>query len=446
MKEIWLLAVWVAIFSHFEFLVECCLVRHPDHCRVMRFLLTNNHLISDPISGANRSLLTMMRWLHEASHECRVITTARIPSTFGIALEDHLSQVGASAPSALSTPTGVGGAAVHYRLNGIDVTLLLTKHNDESRPDHHEGLQYLHLVKETLDDFAPDQLIAFNGHPMVLAALALARKRAITTVFTVRAEGYDDRVYFDSVDHVFTPSRYLSDRCQSILGLPSTPLDPPLDWASILAPEASRAFVAFVNPSLHKGVMLFARLAAMLGDRRPDIPLLVVQSGQSAGFLNGIPGLDFSKYPQIMAAPAVSTPAEYFALTRILLVPSLMESFGRVAAEAMINSIPAIVSDRGGLPDTVGGDFFEGGGARVLPLPGSMTLHNAQLPTEEEVRPWFHAVCELWDNPDLYKRIADRAQQIARTRYSEEILRKKYVNYLTGLRPSGIVASAPQRS
>ena len=45
----------------------------------------------------------------------------------------------------------------------------------------------------------------------------------------------------------------------------------------------------------------------MLGSRRPDIPILVVQSGQSGGSLNAIPGLDFTKYPQIMAAPPVPT-------------------------------------------------------------------------------------------------------------------------------------------
>ena len=63
--------------------------------------------------------------------------------------------------------------------------------------------------------------------------------------------------------------------------------------------------MTFVNPSLHKGLLLFARLADMLGSRRPDIPILVVQSGHSGGSLSAIPGIDFSRYPQIMAAPPV---------------------------------------------------------------------------------------------------------------------------------------------
>ena len=41
-------------------------------------------------------------------------------------------------------------------------------------------------------------------------------------------------------------------------------------------------------------------------------------------------------------------------VTKIMLVPSLfLESFGRVAAEAMINGIPVIASNRGALPEVL---------------------------------------------------------------------------------------------
>ena len=127
---------------------------------------------------------------------------------------------------------------------------------------------------------------------------------------------------FAHVDHAFTRSAFLLGVYRESIRLASTPLEPPLDWSTVVAPVESRAFVTFVNPSPHKGLFLFARLADMLGSRCPDIPVLVVQSGQSGGSLNNIPGIDFSRYPQLMAAPPVPTPREYLALTRILLVPS----------------------------------------------------------------------------------------------------------------------------
>ncbi len=145
-----------------------------------------------------------------------------------------------------------------------------------------------------------------------------------------------------------------------------------------------------------------------------------MQSGHSGGSLNAIPGIDFSKYPQIMAAPPVPAPADYFALTRLLVVPSVWEEpFGRVAAEAMINAIPALVSNRGSLPQVVGGDFSDGGGGRVLPVPEWMTFNTTRLPAEQEVEPWYEAVCSLWDDPALYQAVAragtaDRGSAIQR--------------------------------
>jgi glycosyltransferase involved in cell wall biosynthesis len=163
-----------------------------------------------------------------------------------------------------------------------------------------------------------------------------------------------------------------------------------------------------------------------------------VQSGQSGGSLNAIPGLDFSRYPQIMAAPPVPTPADYFALTRILLAPSVWpEPFGRVAAEAMINGIPPLVGDRGALPQVVGGDFADGGGGRVLPIPDWMTHQTTRLPSEQEVEPWFDAVCVLWDNPLLYEAMSARARELAEARYGEDLSRKQHVDYFTSLKPGG---------
>ena len=94
---------------------------------------------------------------------------------------------------------------------------------------------------------------------------------------------------------MFTCSQFLTDVYRDKIGLVSTPLEPPIDWASVVAPADSRAFVTFVNPSMHKGLYLFARLADMLGSRRPDIPILVVQSGHSGGSLNAIPGHRFQQ-------------------------------------------------------------------------------------------------------------------------------------------------------
>jgi glycosyltransferase involved in cell wall biosynthesis len=363
-------------------------------------------------------------------------------------IEDHLAQQGVDR-SLLASHTEQARRAgkkrrlanrpvVHYSVRDVPVTLLLTRHNDETRPDRAEAAQFLSVLEQLLDDFAPDQLIACNGHPMIFAAMEKARRRGVTTAFAVRGFGYYERRYFKHVDHAFTCSQFLTDVYREKVRLESTPIEPPIDWSTVVAPTDSRAFVTFVNPSPHKGLWLFARLADMLGSRRPDIPILVVQSGRTAGSMNAIPGLDFGKYPQIMAAPAVPTPADYFALTRVLIVPSVWEEpFGRVAAESMINAIPPIVSNRGALPHVLGGDFAEGGGGRVVSIPDWLTFKTTRLPSEQEVEPWYAAVCTLWDDPTLYQTVATRARTIAEERYSEPVSRRQHVDYFTSLRSGG---------
>jgi hypothetical protein len=408
----------------------------------VRFLLVNNHCISDPTAGVTQSLRTIMEWLADAGHDCRILTTARFESPVTFTIEEHLAQHGVEMSGAAPPVDGAGSAGragrpvVHYTVKDVPVTMLMTRSHDESRPDRAEAAQFLALLDGMLEAFAPDQLIACNGHPMIFEAMSRARSRGITTAFAVRGFGYYKRRYFEHVDHAFTCSRFLTALYREKVGLTSTPIEPPLDWSTVVAPADARAFVTFVNPSPHKGLWLFARLADMLGSRRPDIPVLVVQSGHSGGSLNAIPGLDFSRYPQIMAAPPVPTPADYFALTRILVVPSVWEEpFGRVAAEAMINGIPPLVSDRGSLPAVIGGDFSGGGGGRVLPIPSWMTFRTTRLPSEEEVEPWFQAVCELWDDAALYHSVAVRARAIAEQRYSEAVSRELHVRYFTSLTP-----------
>jgi glycosyltransferase involved in cell wall biosynthesis len=408
----------------------------------VRFLLINNHCISDPTAGVTHSLRTIMEWLADAGHACHILTTARFESPVAFTIEEHLRDLGAAVPQmpGRSRSAGRRSAArrpvVDYQARNVPVRLLMTRHNDEARVDAAEAAQFHSLFKELLDTFGPDQVIAANGHPMIREAMGAARARGVTTAFAVRGFGYYDPRYFAEVDHAFTCSRYLTDVYRDRIGLISTPIEPPIDWSTVVAPSESRAFVTFVHPAPHKGLWLFARLADMLGSRRPDIPVLVVQSGHSGGALNAIPGIDFAKYPQIMAAPHVPTPAEYFALTRILLVPSVWpEPFGRVAAEAMINGIPALVSERGALPDVVGGDASDGGGGRVLPIPEWMAHDTNRLPSEAEIEPWFAAICALWDDAAAYDTIAARARAIAAERYAEDLSRRRHVAYFTSLRP-----------
>lgn len=405
----------------------------------MRILLAVHNAYTDHTSGAAHSMRILMQWLQGAGHECRVLGTARFDGKPPDDLNAHLRELGVpirrSPPSkafvrSVRKPANmvVGHPTVDFTLEDVTVTMILTRTQDDSPAARFDAEQFLFVLDDVLQEFRPDLLLTYGAHPVVQEAMRRARARRIVTVFTVRNYGYEDRRYFDHVDHVFTCSPYLSEVYRQQIGLLSAGLESPIEWAEVEAPDDMRQFVTFVNPIPQKGSLLFARLADMLGARRPDIPILVVQSAASAGGLNAIPGLDFGRYPHIMAAPATRRPADFFALTRILLVPSVFrEPFGRVAAESLINGIPPLVSDRGALPETVRG------AGHVLPLPAWLTESATELPTVEEAQPWFDAVCALWDDDRAYTAACELARKTAARWYDEAVMRRTYVNYLQSL-------------
>jgi hypothetical protein len=71
----------------------------------VRFLLVNNHCISDPTAGVTQSLRTIMEWLGDDGHACHILTTARFESAVTFTIEDHLGQQGVDV-SRLASPHG----------------------------------------------------------------------------------------------------------------------------------------------------------------------------------------------------------------------------------------------------------------------------------------------------------------------------------------------------
>jgi glycosyltransferase involved in cell wall biosynthesis len=281
-----------------------------------------------------------------------------------------------------------------------------------------------------LREFRPNLVLTYGAHPVLIGALHAARLRGAATVRTVRAYGYEKRAWFDHADRVLTNSKHVARHYRERIGLNSTALPSPILWSEVLGREDTRRFLTFVNPSLHKGAALFARLADMLGRARPDIPILIVQAGAAAARLGTTDGLDLTRYPQIVASPPIPDARDLYGLTRLLLVPSLFhEPFGRVAAEAMLNGIPALVSNRGALPETVGD------GGVVLPVPAWMEPGTRRIPEVGEVTPWFEAVTRLWDDTAEYRRLATAAQAVAHRLYDETSLRRRHATFFTAPGP-----------
>ncbi len=88
--------------------------------------------------------------------------------------------------------------------------------------------------------------------------------------------------------------------------------------------------------------------------------------------------------------------AEIYSQTKILLAPSIWpEPFGRVCVEAMVNSIPCIVSNRGGLPEVIGD--------------AGITISNIF-----NIKSWIKAINILNENTQLYQAFSKKSEQRAK--------------------------------
>ena len=110
-----------------------------------------------------------------------------------------------------------------------------------------------------------------------------------------------------------------------------------------------------------------------------------------------------------------------------ITLPSLFfESFGRVAAEAMINGIPVVGSNRGALPEVI----CDAG--LTLEIPALYTPETRIAPTPDEVEPWVDAIIHLWDDTTLYNDLSAKSLTRAE-RWQPDVIARQYDDVLSEL-------------
>lgn len=311
------------------------------------------------------------------------------------------------------------GPELHYEHRGMSVRAVLTgRHLRLDTWERVDGRRFDLAFGEELDAFQPDVVFTFGLLAGDLRRQLTAARQGVAVVFGLRNEAYLGARTWGHMAGILTPSAYLSGLYHSAFGLESTPLFAPLDPADTKAEAHDPIFLTMVNPSARKGVDFFARLAHRLSTERPDLPFLVIESEGRAGTLLAAgdrAGIDLRRHENIMVSPAVPSPKDVFAPTRVLIVPSLAEPGARVVGEALVNGVPPVVSDRGGLPEMCCG------AGRVLPLVDDTSLDA-----------WCETLITLMDDDEVYARERERALAAAPA-FSPDVLRPRYDAFFRSL-------------
>ena len=239
------------------------------------------------------------------------------------------------------------------------------------------------------------------------AFLGVAKQYDATTVFLLHSLGYHNAKQLENADFYAVPSAFAASFYYHLHGIHCELLPNILQRERVVAKAANRKYITIVNPSREKGGCVFANIVYKCGIKNSPIKFLAVESRGSEIDLAGC-GLDLRSFGNIRIMDHTTDPRKFWSLTKICLVPSLVEeSQGLVALEAMLNGIPVIVSDRGALPETVGNNGF------VLSLPRLLSCGDELPEMLFDVDSWVTTIEQLLYNTTLYDEKALLAKEAA---------------------------------
>ncbi len=155
--------------------------------------------------------------------------------------------------------------------------------------------------------------------------------------------------------------------------------------------------ITLVNLNQAKGGVIFSQLAAML----PAVNFLGVKGAYGEQLDPRLPNVKILEHGADMR--------EVYAATRVLLMPSSYESWGRVGVEAMCSGIPVIATDTPGLREALEPD------RAILVDP------------DADAREWKRILTALLNDPYVYWAMSDTGK--VRARQLEEISREQLAKF-----------------
>jgi len=318
----------------------------------------------------------------------------------------------------------------HFRVMycGVPITFHRAKTTKLHDADEDERVEFLRLLDVVLAMTTASVVISYGGSRLARQSREVARSRGASTLFPLHNFHYSDLSAFCDVDEVIVPSHFAQNYYLESLGLRCTVLYYSVDPGRVWVEHRTPHYLTFINPTVEKGVYPFARIADELGKRRPDIPILVVESRGTEATVAEC-GLEMRTHGTVHFMAHTSDPRDFWSVTKVCLLPSVWwENQPLVAVEAMVNGIPVVGSDRGGIPETLSDAGI------TLPIPDRITQATRMLPTAEEVEPWVAAVIRLWDDAEFYEEHRQKALREAK-RWDPAVVGPQYVELCRDLKP-----------
>jgi glycosyltransferase involved in cell wall biosynthesis len=270
------------------------------------------------------------------------------------------------------------------------------------------------LFLHRLEEWRPDIVFLYGGRPPDLLVLSEAKRRGASTAFYLVNANYRGKRWHQDVDLVLTDSRATADHYAEKLGIWPQPIGKFIRKEDVCASRHTRKRMTFINPKPEKGAYLVAQIALAMEKTRPDILFEVVESrGRWQESLERVSATQGSKrktLSNVVVTPNTSDMRPVYGRSRAVLVPSLWwESGSRVVAEAMLNGVPGLVTNRGGLPELLG----DGGVIVTLPEVYHKKPYSKLLP-QDALAALTRTIEQFYDNEEGYQSMVREAVKAGR--------------------------------
>lgn len=364
-----------------------------------KLLWANAYCLLDTSSGASMAVRTMLQCLQDRGWEVEVVGATIFDSPTG---RTRLASVWEKVEDKSTKILNVQDGNLRHQLVKTASTVRSQMTAEE------EGI-WFSLYRKNLEEFQPDIVYYYGGQPLDLLVPIEAKKRGIPSVAYLANGNYSGTKWCEDVDLVLTDSEATATYYREKDGIEVKPIGPFINPGPVLAEHREPKNLLLVNPSLAKGAGIVAQLALMMETSRPDIHFEVVESRgnwqQIVELVSRVTGSERSELSNVTVTPNTDDMRPIYGRARLLLAPSLCwESFGRVAAEAMMNGIPAIVTNRGGLPEVIGN-----AGLKVNFPAACYEKPYTEIPSERHLADLISRIEQFFGDEDMYAEYVQRA-------------------------------------
>lgn len=372
-----------------------------------RLLWASVYCLLDMSSGAAMAVRQMLLQLVRAGYEVQCLGAAVFDNARGtVGLREQWPAVRASQ-----------GGLVRLADGPLEHQLYVTASTQREQMTSREEGAWFQLYLRALELHRPDLVFYYGGQTLDWLIPVEARVRGIPVAFYLANGNYVQTRWCRDVDLILTDSEATASRYARTRGYQPVAVGAFVEPARVLAGSHRPERILFINPTLEKGVAVVIRLAMLLEKQRPDIVFEVVESrGNWSEMLRQISaamGQPREALDNVVVTPTSSDMRPIYGRARLLLAPSLWwESSGRVVVEAMLNGIPAIVTDNGGMPEMMGDAGIT---LKLGPI-----YHQApfnRVPEDAALLPLARRLQLLYDDEAAYADLVARARRVGQTQH-----------------------------